>query len=307
MDVGQICGIAAFVMWGLLPMYWKQLDAVPSLQLVAHRVVWSSLTFLPLLSRWGGWRQVGMALGQPGVLLRHLVAAMLVGANWLGFVWGVTHGRMIECSLGYYLTPLASVLLGVTVLRERLRPAQWVAVGIAAIGVGWIAAGYHEFPWIAIFLAATFSAYGLVKKKGALDALPSLALETVLLLLPAIGFLSAEHAAGRGGFGNHGGVTDLLLAAAGPATVAPLLCFTVAVRRIPLSTVGLLQYIGPTLQFLVGTVVYGEPFDRTRMAGFVIVWCALALFAVDSFRHAASLRRRTDSGDRRHPSFQNRT
>jgi len=290
-DIGHLCGIAAFFMWGLLPIYWKQLDAVPSLQLVAHRVVWSSLTFVPLLWWWGGWRQIGRARERPGVLPRHLAAAMLVAANWLGFVWGVTHGRMIECSLGYYLTPLASVLLGVTVLGERLRPAQWVAVGIATVGVTWIAAGYHEFPWIAIFLAATFSAYGLVKKKGALDPLPSLALETVLLLLPAIGYLAAEHAAQRGGFGSHGAATNLLLVAAGPATVAPLLCFTVAVRRIPLSTVGLLQYIGPTLQFLVGALIYGEPFDSARLVGFMIVWGALVLFAIDSLRHAAARRR----------------
>ena len=291
MDIGHLCGIAAFVMWGLLPIYWKQLDAIPSLQLVAHRVLWSSLTFVPLLWWWGGWRQIAGVLKRPGELARHLAAAVLVSANWLGFVWGVTHGRMIECSLGYYLTPLVSVLLGVTVLRERLRPAQWVAVGIAAAGVAWITAGYHEFPWIAIYLAATFSAYGLVKKKGTLAPLPSLALETVLLLLPAIGYLATEHAAERGGFGSQDAATDLLLAAAGPATVAPLFCFTVAVRRIPLSTVGLLQYIGPTLQFLVGALIYGEPFDRTRLVGFLIVWSALVLFAIDSLRHSAAQRR----------------
>lgn len=290
MEIGHLFGIAAFVMWGLLSIYWKQLDAIPSLQLVAHRVVWSSLTFVPLLWWWGGWRQVGGVLGRPGVLTRHLAAAVLVSANWLGFVWGVTHGRMIECSLGYYLTPLLSVLLGVTVLRERLRPAQWVAVGIAAAGVAWIAAGYHEFPWIAIYLAATFSGYALVKKKGELDPLPSLAVETLLLLLPAIGYLAAVHAAERGGFGSHSAATDLLLAAAGPATVAPLFCFTVAVRRISLSTIGLLQYIGPTLQFLVGAMIYGEPFDRTRLVGFLIVWCALVLFAIDSLRHSAAQR-----------------
>lgn len=291
MDIAHLCGVAAFLLWGLLPIYWKQLDAVGSLQLVAHRVLWSSVTFLPLLWWWGGWRQVGEALRRPATLVRQLVAAILVGGNWLGFVWGVTHGRMIECSLGYYLTPLASVLLGVTVLRERLRPAQWAAVGIAACGVTWIAAGCHEFPWIALFLAGTFSLYGLVKKKGTLDALPSLALETVLLLLPAVGFLAAEHAVDRGGFGAHGPTTDLLIAAAGPATVVPLLCFTIAVRRIPLSTVGLLQYIGPTLQFLVGAIVYGEPFDRTRLVGFLIVWGALILFALDGLRHATATRR----------------
>lgn len=287
MHLGHLCGVAAFLMWGLLPIYWKQLAAVPSLQIVAHRVVWSCLALLPLLWWRGNWRDLRAAVARPGVVARMAVAAVLVAANWLGFVWGVTHGRMIECSLGYYLTPLASVLLGVTVLRERLRPAQWTAVAIAAVGVAWIAAGYRDFPWIALFLAGTFSAYGLVKKTGSLDALPSLTLETGLLLLPALLFLWAEHGAGRGAFGTHGRATDLLIAAAGPVTAAPLLCFTIAARRMRLSTLGLLQYLGPTLQFIVGTTVYGEPFDGHRLIGFAIVWGALALFAVDSFRQAS--------------------
>ena len=284
MHLGHLCGIAAFLMWGLLPIYWKRLEAVPSLEIVAHRVVWSCLALAPLLWWRGGWRDLRAAVDRPGVVARLALAAILVAANWLGFVWGVTHGRMIECSLGYYLTPLASVLLGVTVLRERLRPAQWIAVVIAAVGVAWIAAGYREFPWIALFLAATFSAYGLVKKIGPLDAVPSLALETGLLFLPALGYLWAEHAAGRGGFGAHGRSTDLLIAAAGPVTAAPLLCFTIAARRMRLSTLGLLQYLGPTLQFIVGTTVYGEPFDRHRLIGFAIVWGALAISAADSLR-----------------------
>lgn len=284
--LGQLCGIAAFVMWGLLPIYWKQLAAVPSLEIVAHRVVWSCLALLPLLWWWGGWRDLRAAVVRPGTVARLAVAAVLVAANWLGFVWGVTHGRMIECSLGYYLTPLASVLLAVTVLRERLRPVQWIAVAIAAVGVAWIAAGYREFPWIALFLAATFSAYGLVKKLGRLDAVPSLAIETGLLFLPALGFLLSAHAAGRGGFGTHGRATDLLIAATGPVTAAPLLCFTIAARRMRLSSLGLLQYLGPTLQFVVGTAVYGEPFDRPRLIGFAIVWGALALFATDSLRQS---------------------
>ena len=283
-NIGQACGVAAFLMWGLLPIYWKQLEGVPSLELVAHRVVWSTVILLPVLGWWEGFGRLAAAARRPRLLARQALAAVLVAANWLGFVWAVTHGKMIESSLGYFLTPLASVLLGVAVLGERLRAVQWGAVGLAALGVGWIAAGYHHFPWIALFLAGTFSVYGLVKKTTKLEPLPSLTLETLLLLLPAIVFLAAEHASGRGHLGRGARITDLLLAASGPATAAPLLCFAVAARRIPLTTLGLLQYLGPTLQFLCGWLLYHEPFDRARMVGFAIVWLALAIFAADGLR-----------------------
>lgn len=292
MNIGHTSAIAAFILWGLLPIYWKQLQAVPSLQLVAHRVIWSSMTLTLILLGTGRWRQIRAALARPDVVSRQLLAALLVSANWLGFVWAVTHGRMIESSLGYFLTPLASVLLGVVVLGERLRPLQWIAVAIAATGVGWITAGSHHVPWIALFLASTFSIYALVKKTTPLDASASLTLETLLLLVPAAGYLVVEHCGQRGRFAALGMNTDLLIAASGPATVAPLLCFTVAARKIPLSTLGLLQYLAPTLQFLVGWQLYGEPFDARRFVGFAIVWVALTLFAVDSL-----LRRRAISPD----------
>ena len=285
--IGHLSGVAAFLMWGLLPIYWKQLEAVPSLQLVAHRVIWSTAVFLPLLVWWGGWSQFRDACSRPEVVRRQAVAAVLVAANWLGFVWAVTHGRMVESSLGYFLTPLVSVILGVVVLGERLRPLQWLAVALAAVGVAWIAAGYRHFPWIALFLAGTFSTYSLVKKTTKLDALPSLTLETVILLVPALAYLAWEHATQAGRFGTLSPATDALIAATGPATAAPLLCFTIAARRIPLSTLGLLQYIGPTLQFAVGVWLYHEPFDRTRFIGFVIVWTALGLFATDGLRRMA--------------------
>ncbi|MFM8282461.1 MAG: EamA family transporter RarD [Planctomycetaceae bacterium] len=281
MNIGHASAIAAFLMWGLLPIYWKQLETIPSLQLVAHRVVWSGLTLLPLLAWTGAWAEVRSAARRPGIVPRQLLAAVLVAANWLGFVWAVTHGRMIESSLGYFLTPLCSVLLGVFCLGERLRRAQWAAVTLAATGVAWIAAGYHHFPWIALFLAGTFSSYSLVKKTTALAALPSLALETALLLAPAILYLGVEHGAGRGRFGTLGPRADMLVAASGLATAAPLLCFATAARRIPLSTLGLLQYLGPTLQFLLGLAVYREPFDRARFVGFTVVWVALAIFVAD--------------------------
>jgi len=283
-NIGQACGVAAFLIWGLLPIYWKQLQQVPSLELVAHRVVWSSAILVVLVRLLGGWGQLATAFADRRTLARQSAAAVLVAANWLGFVWAVTHGKMIESSLGYYLTPLASVLLGVVVLGERLRIVQWIAVGLAALGVGVIAAGYHHFPWIAVYLAVTFSVYGLVKKTGTLDALPGLALETLVLLPTALLFLGVEHASGRGHFGAGSRITDLLLAASGPATATPLLCFAIAARRIPLTTLGLLQYLGPTLQFLCGWLLYGEAFDRARFVGFAIVWGALTLFAADGLR-----------------------
>lgn len=288
---GLSSAVAAFLMWGLLPVFWKQLDMVPSLELVAHRVVWSSVTLLPLLWALGGSGPFRRAIRSPAIVVRQTLAAVLVAANWLGFVWAVTHGRMIESSLGYFLTPLVSVLLGVTLLGERLEPLEWLAVAIAALGVGWIAAGSRHLPWIALFLAATFSAYGLVKKTTPLDTLPSLTLETLILILPALAFLAREHSAGRGHFATLGPGTDALFALTGPATALPLLCFTHAAKRIPLSTLGLLQYIGPTLQFLVGWVVYREPFDRPRFVGFVIVWAALGLFAMQRLWRPASARR----------------
>lgn len=305
MNVGHATAVAAFLMWGLLPIYWKQLEAVPSLQLVAHRVIWSSLTLIPIVAWSGCWPQLRTAAVQPAMVSRQFLAALLVAANWLGFVWAVTHGRMIESSLGYFLTPLVSVLLGVLVLGERLRPVQWIAVGVAAIGVGWIAAGYHHLPWIALFLACTFSAYALVKKTIALDAAVSLTLETLLLLVPACAFLAYEHVVDRGRFGTLGTTTDLLIAACGPATAAPLLCFTIAARRIPLSTLGLLQYLGPTLQFLVGWWIYHEPFDGRRFIGFAIVWVALALFVADGLlrrRHRAPGQAARDPAHRGPPS-----
>lgn len=288
MNIGHASAVAAFLMWGLLPLYWKQLQAVPSLQLVAHRVIWSTLTLVPLLWWRGGAERIGPVLGSPRLLARQALAAVLVAANWLGFVWAVTHGRMIESSLGYFLTPLVSVLLGVAILGERLRPLQWVAVSIAVLGVARIASGYHHVPWIALFLAGTFSAYALVKKTGDLPALPSMTLETAILFLPALAYLAVEHAGRRGSFGTISPGTDLLIAAAGPATAAPLLCFTVAAKRIPLSTLGLLQYIGPTLQFALGWGIYREPFDPRRFSGFLIVWTALLVFVVDGLMREAA-------------------
>lgn len=299
MNPGYLYAAAAFVLWGVLPVYWKHFDAIPATQLVAHRVVWSILVLVPLVWLTGAAGSIRAAFTSPGVLLRQGLAAIFVSANWLGFVWAVTHGRMIESSLGYFLNPLLSVLLGVFVLGERLRPAQWGAIAVAAVGVAWLAAQYHHFPWIALFLAGTFCLYGLAKKKTSLKALSSLTVETLLLVVPAAVFLMGEHVAGRGAFGRLGWGDDLLIASSGLITVVPLLCFAAAARRIPLSAIGLMQYLGPSLQFLLGLFVYDEPFDAGKLAGFAIVWTALLIYAIDGLTQLTAVK--TGTRPRRSP------
>lgn len=294
MSSGYFYAAAAFILWGVLPIYWKHLGEVPATQLVAHRVIWSIVVLVPLVWMTGTAGSIRAAFTTPRVLVRQGIAAAFVSANWLGFVWAVTHGRMIESSLGYFLNPLLSVLLGVFVLGERLRTAQWLAVAVAATGVAFLASQYHHFPWIALYLALTFCLYGLAKKRTALGAISSLTVETLLLLGPAAAFLGAEHVAGRGAFGSLGGRDDALMALSGVVTAVPLLCFAAAARRIPLSAIGLMQYIGPSIQFVLGLFVYGEPFDVGKLAGFAIVWAALVIYAVDGLmpkaRHPAAQR-----------------
>lgn len=285
---GYLYAAAAFVLWGVLPVFWKQLDSVPATQLVAHRIVWSLLVLLPLVWLTGRSGDLRDVLRSPRRLSRQAVAAIFVLANWLGFVWAVTNGRMIESSLGYFLNPLLNVLVGVFVLGERLRPSQWLAIAIAATGVAWLAGQYHHVPWIALFLAGSFCLYGLAKKKTSLPALSSLSLETLLLAGPAVAFLFVEHAAGRGCFGHAGWRVSLLMMASGVITAVPLLCFAAAARRIPLSAIGLMQYIGPSLQFLLGLFVYREPFDGGKLIGFLIVWVALAIYAMSAVAAVAT-------------------
>jgi chloramphenicol-sensitive protein RarD len=202
---------------------------------------------------------------------------------------------MVESSLGYFINPLLSVLLAVVLLGERLRAVQWLALSIATTGILWLSWQYGAVPWIALLLASTFCLYGFVKKTTKLDPVTSLSIETWLLFLPAVGFLAWEHYHGRGGFLAHGAMTDSLIVLSGIATTIPLLCFAAGAQRIPLSTIGLLQYIGPTLQFLLGWLVYREPFSSSKLVGFVFVWTALAIYAVDSFRAARRSQRKADN------------
>jgi chloramphenicol-sensitive protein RarD len=291
---GVASGLAAYGLWGLFPLYFPLLEPAGGLEIVAHRVVWSLVFIGLLLTVVRRWPHVRAAVADRRTLLVLLGAAVLIAANWLVFVYGVNSGHVVETSLGYFINPLVSVLLGVVVFAERLRALQWVAVGIAAVAVAVLTVDYGRPPWIALTLAATFGLYGLMKKLVRVEAAPGLFIETALVVVPAAVVLAVLHARGDGTAANAGTGHLLLLLSSGIATAVPLLLFASATRRIPLSTVGLLQYVTPLMQLAIGVFVYREPMPPARLAGFVIVWIALAVFTADSLRQArAGARRRT--------------
>jgi chloramphenicol-sensitive protein RarD len=290
--LGVLSGLAAYSMWGLFPLYFPLLEPAGGLEIVAHRVVWSLLVVAVILTVVRRWSHVRAAFVDPRSLLVLGGAAVLVAANWLVFVYAVNSGQVVETSLGYFINPLVSVLLGVVVFAERLRRPQWVAVGIATVAVVVLTVDYGRPPWIALTLALTFALYGLMKKVVRVEAAPGLFVETALVVVPAAVVLGLLHTDGAGTFGSEGTGHALLLISSGIATAIPLLLFAAAARRIPLSTVGLLQYVTPLMQLAIGVFVYDEPMPPARLAGFVIVWAALAVFTVDSLRHARAGSRR---------------
>ncbi len=268
-------------MWGLFPVYWKWLQHVPALQLISHRILWSCLILIGviLFSRQSK-AFLDIALTPP-ILRIYIVAALLIGVNWLVYVWAVNSDFIIEASLGYFINPLFSILLGVIFLRERLRIGQWIPIGLAALGVLYLTFTYGRLPWIALTLAFTFGFYGLVKKTAPLGALYGLTLETGLLFLPALLYLIYTDYTGQGAFLHMGARSDLLMVGAGLMTTVPLLMFSSAAQRIPLTLVGILQYIAPTMQFLLGVLVYRESFTYAQLVGFGMVWAALIILGVE--------------------------
>jgi chloramphenicol-sensitive protein RarD len=222
---------------------------------------------------------------QPRTLLTLALAAVIIAVNWLTYIWGVNNGHVVETSLGYFINPLVTVIFGVLIFAERLRAAQWTAVGVAAVAVVILTVDYGRLPWIALTLAVSFAIYGVLKKKSGVGAVEGLTVETAVLFLPAVGFLLLSEAGGTGTFGHAGAVNALLLAGTGVVTAVPLLLFAGAAQRIPLSMIGILQYLAPTLQFLFGVLVFHEPVPPVRLAGFVLVWVALAVFTVDGITH----------------------
>ena len=284
---GMWVAVGAYVLWGVMPLYWHLLKAVPSLQIVLHRIAWSAL-FVGgyLLWRDGrGWLR--RTLAQPRLAWMLALSGVLIAFNWGLYIWAVNAGHVVETALGYFINPLLNVLIGVLFLRERLRPLQWLSVAVAATGVLWLAVRYGQVPWIALALAASFGLYGVVRKLAHVDAVAGLGVESAYLFLPAIALLAWTEAHGGGGFGaGYGAAASALLVLGGIVTALPLVGFAYAVRRIPLATVGLLQYIAPTLQFLIGVLVFREPFDRERLIGFACIWLALAIFAADGLLRA---------------------
>jgi chloramphenicol-sensitive protein RarD len=277
-------GVAAYTIWGLFPIYWRLFRHVPASQVLGHRIVWSFivLALVVAVARRQGRAPLSGLTGR--VVALYAIAGVLIGVNWFLYVFAVNAGFIVETSLGYYITPLVNVLLGVMVFRERLRPAQWLAVGLAAAGVLHLTLAYGALPWIAFGLAMSFGTYGLVKKKAPLGPVEGLTLETTVMCPAALVYLIVLHQTGEGAFLRTGAMADALMIGGGPVTIVPLLLFASAVRTVPLTLVGILQYIGPTLQFLLGVFVFDEPFSRTELAGFAIVWTALAIFTGDSLR-----------------------
>ena len=277
---GILYALGAYVIWGLFPIYWSQLENIPALQLIGHRISWSFLLLFLFLIVTRQLPAFGASLGRKTIAI-YLGAALLISVNWFTYVWAVTHGFVIEASLGYFINPLFSVFLGMLVFRERLRPLQWVCIALASLGVLYLALTYGSLPWIALVLAATFGLYGLVKKAAPLGSLFGLTLETGLLVVPAIVYLVASETSGSGSFLHTTPLRIGLMVGAGLVTIVPLLLFAAAAPRVPLSTIGLLQYVNPSMQLLLGVVVYREPFTHERLVGFGLVWLSLALFWMD--------------------------
>jgi chloramphenicol-sensitive protein RarD len=281
---GYIAAAAAFAIWGIFPLYFHVLHQIPALQVICHRIVWSCVFVLGLMAFRGELASVRAALTNRGVVLRLAATATLITLNWLAYVWGVTHGRVVETSLGYFIGPLVNVLLGVALLSERLTPAQWTAVALATLGVGYLTTMAGGLPWIALTLAFSFASYGLLRKVVKVDSLPGLATETLLLAPFAIGYLIWSESTAVGALGHSGSVIDTMLIFSGPLTAITLFLFAYGTRQLPYSTVGVLQYIAPSLQFVCGVFVLHEPFDHARAIGFAVIWAALIIYAGEGVR-----------------------
>ncbi len=283
---GLIFGAGAYVSWGLFPLYWPLLQPAGAIEVLAHRIIWS-LAFVAVLLRIrprpGWWRRLRSRPRAVGYLA---AAAFIISINWGTYIWAVNHGHVVETALGYYINPLMIVLVGVLVLSERLNRAQWTAMVVAAIAVVVLTVDYGRPPWVSLTLAVTFTAYALCKKAAAVGAIEGLAVETMVMGPVALGYLGWLQVSGDLAFGHTGWVKSFLLVGAGVITAIPLLLFAAAARRVSLTVLGILQYLAPTLQFLLGVLVMHEPMPPVRLAGFAIVWLALAIFTWDGLRRS---------------------
>ncbi len=298
MQAGMFYAIASYVLWGMFPIYFKALEAeIPPVDIVMHRMLWSFLFLVIVLTVRRQWAWVAPMLRQPRVIGGFMASALLLTANWTTYIWAVNNNHIVEASLGYFINPMVSVALGFIFLRERLRPVQWLSITIAAAAVLWLTWQTGHPPWIALTLAVTFGSYGLLRKTASLGALPGLALETALVLPLALAFLVYTTVQDQNTFVSASTSTKWLLVAAGPITSIPLLMFAAGARRLPLSLIGVLQYITPSLQLLLGVWLYNEELDGARLVGFIAIWCALVLYSAEGLWRTFTIRPAPGVGD----------
>jgi chloramphenicol-sensitive protein RarD len=290
MLAGVLSAGCAFFIWGVFPLYLKTLKAIPPLEILSHRVFWSFIMLALILTVRHQWGWITSIKKNPRITAAFIASASMLAINWVVYIWSINHDRIVDASLGYFIAPLFNVLFGV-MLGERLRLWQWISVGLAATGVAWLTISAGQLPWIGLTLAFTFGLYGLLRKTASLGALEGLTLETLVMLPLSALFLLLPESGSSHAFVNAGTNTSLLLIAAGPVTAIPLLLFAYGARRIPLSLVGILQYIGPTIQLLLGIYLYNEAFSSTKLIGYGLIWCALGLYSLESlwqaWRHSA--------------------
>lgn len=287
---GALLALCAYLLWGLAPVYFKQLLAVPAPEILAHRVVWSCLLLLGLITAMGYWTRVRALLRRPQLLLLLLVSSLVIGTNWLVFIWAVNNNHILDASLGYYINPLLNIVLGMVFLKERYRPLQWLAVGLAALGVLVQLLVFGRLPWVALVLALSFGTYGLIRKQVPVDPFTGLLLETSVLLVPALWWLWGLDSVTGNLTANPAGL-NLLLLAAGLVTTVPLLLFAGAASRLRLSTLGFFQYLAPSLALLLGVLVYGEAFTTDKAITFALIWTALAIYSADGLRQRRRVKR----------------
>lgn len=283
MKTGIYYAIVTYLLWGIFPIYWKTIRSVPSVEIIWHRMVWSFIFVLLVIRISGKWQNFRLNLKNIKDLLPYLFTAILLSINWFTYVWAVNAGYIVETSLGYFINPLVNVLLGMTFLKERLRPWQWFSVLLAGLGIAYLTWHYGSLPWIGLTLAITFGLYGLIKKSAALNSTQGFAVETGIMFVPAMVFILVKEFSGQGALLNQPVFIKFLLVLAGCATGIPLLLFGVAARQINLSTLGFLQYIAPTLQFMIGVLVYKETFTQENLIGFGFIWVALMVFSIEVY------------------------
>jgi chloramphenicol-sensitive protein RarD len=287
-SLGLIFGLSAYILWGLFPLYWPLLKPASAYEIVAHRAVWTLVFCLLLLAFHRKLRQTFTQLKNPKILIGLTATAALISINWIVYIWATNTGHVVEASLGYYINPLVIIAFGVLLLKEKMRIGQWIAVAIATTGVAVLTIDYGRLPWIALALAFSWGSYGVIKKVLGLGALEGLAIETLLSFIPYATFLLILNNNGTGQFGDHFGLTILLISA-GAITAIPLLLFNGSTTRLPYTVIGLLQYITPTIQFSIGVWVRHEDMPTARWVGFFIIWCALVALAIDLLRSSRSV------------------